>query len=52
MLLRRTCHLNEQETMYASIYLNDNLRPQVKIVTSSGHVVLNDTVVRSGNIQE
>jgi hypothetical protein len=42
-LLRRTYYLNEQETKYVFIYLNDNLRPQVKIATSSGHAVLNDT---------
>jgi regulatory protein YycI of two-component signal transduction system YycFG len=42
-LLRRTYYLNEQETKYVSIYLNDDLRPQVKIATSSGHAVLNDT---------
>jgi hypothetical protein len=42
-LLRRTYFLNEQETKYVSIYLNDNLKPQVKIGSSSGHAVLNDT---------
>jgi len=42
-LLRRTYYLNEQETRYVSIYLNnDNLKPQVKMGTSSGHVVLNE----------
>ena len=41
-LLRPTYHLNEQETMYVSIYLNhDDLKPQVKIGTS-GHAVLNE----------
>ena len=40
-LLRRT-FFNEQETKYVSVYLNENLNPQVKIGTSSGHVVLND----------
>jgi hypothetical protein len=41
-LLRRTYYLNEQETKYVSIYLNnDNLKPQVKIATS-GHAVLNE----------
>jgi hypothetical protein len=42
-LLRRTYFLNEQETKYVPIYLSDDLKPQVKIATSSGHVVLNDT---------
>ena len=42
-LLRRTYYLNEQETKYVSIYLNnDYLKPQVKIGTSSGHAVLNE----------
>jgi hypothetical protein len=41
-LLRRTFFFNEQETKYVSVYLNENLKPQVKIGTSSGHVVLND----------
>ena len=40
-LLRRTFLFNE-ETKYVSVYLNENLKPQVKIGTSSGHVVLND----------
>jgi hypothetical protein len=42
-LLQRTYHLNELGTKYVSIYLNDDLKPQVKIGTSSGHAVLNDT---------
>ena len=42
-LLRRTCFLKEQITKYVSIYLNDDLKTQVKIRTSSGHAVLNDT---------
>ena len=43
-LLRRTYYLNERETKYVSIYLNDDdLKPLVKIGTSSGHVVLNYT---------
>jgi hypothetical protein len=42
-LLRRTYYLNEQDTKYVSIYLNYDLGPQVKIATSSGHAVLNDT---------
>jgi len=42
-LLRRTYFLNEQETKYVSIYLSDDLKPQVKIGNSSGHAVLNDT---------
>jgi len=42
-LLRRTYHLNEQETKYVSIYLNNgDFKPQVKIGTSSGHAVLNE----------
>jgi len=39
-LLRRTFFLNEQETKYVSIYLSDDLKPQVKIGNSSGHAVL------------
>jgi hypothetical protein len=42
-LLRRTYYLNEQETKYVSIYLNnDDLKPHLKIRTSSGHAVLNE----------
>jgi hypothetical protein len=41
-LLRRTYYLNARETKYISIYLNDDLKPQVKFGTSSGHAVLND----------
>jgi hypothetical protein len=42
-LLRRTYYLNEQQTKYVSIYLNDgNLKPEVKIATPSGHAVLNE----------
>ena len=42
-LLRRTYYFNEQETKYVSIYLNnDDLKPHLKIGTSSGHVVLNE----------
>jgi hypothetical protein len=42
-LLRRTYYLNEQETKYVSIYLkNDDLKPRLKIGTSSGHAVLNE----------
>ena len=42
-LLRRTYYLNKQETKYASIYLNnDDLKPHLKIVTFSGHAVLNE----------
>jgi hypothetical protein len=40
--LRRTFFFNEQETKYVSVYLKENLKPQVKIRTYSGHVVLND----------
>jgi hypothetical protein len=43
-LFRRTYYLNEQETEYLSIYLdNDDLKPHLKIETSSGHAVLNET---------
>jgi len=42
VLIRRTFYFNEQETKYVSVYLNGDLKPQVKIGTSSGHVVLND----------
>jgi hypothetical protein len=39
-LLRRTYYLNEQQTKYVSMYLNDdNLKPDVKIATPSGHAV-------------
>jgi hypothetical protein len=42
-LLRRTYYLNEQETKYVSIYLNNgDLKPQVKIEPFSGHAVLNE----------
>jgi len=41
-LLRRTFFFNEQETKYVSVYLNGDLKTQVKIGTSSGHEVLND----------
>jgi len=43
-LLRRTYYLNEQQTKYVSIYLNDddNLKPEVKFGTPSGHAVLNE----------
>jgi len=42
-LLHRTHYLNEQEAKYVSIYLNiDDLKPQVKTGTSSGHAVLNE----------
>jgi hypothetical protein len=40
--LQRTYHLNERGTKHVSIYLIDDLKPQVKIGTSLGHVVLND----------
>jgi hypothetical protein len=40
-LLRRT-FFNEQETKYVSVCLNEDLKPQVKIGTSSCHVVFND----------
>jgi len=41
-LVPRAFFFNEQETKYVSIYLNDDLKPQMKIRTSSGHVVFND----------
>jgi len=41
-LLRHTFFFNKQETKYISIYLNEDLKPQVKTGTSSGHEVLND----------
>jgi len=42
-LFRRTYYLNEQETKYVSIYLNnDDFKPQVKIGNFSGHAVLNE----------
>jgi len=42
-LFRRKYYLNEQEKKYVSIYLdNGDLKPQVKIGTSSGHEVLNE----------
>jgi len=42
-LLRRTYYLKEQETKYVSMYLNnDDLKPQLKIETSSGYAVLNE----------
>jgi hypothetical protein len=41
-LLRRTYYLNEQETKYISIYLNnDDLKPLLIIEIYSGHAVLN-----------
>ena len=41
-LIRPKFFFNEEETMYVSIYLNEDLKPQVEIGTSSGHRVLND----------
>jgi len=42
-LLRRTYYLNEEQTKYVSIYLNDyNLKTEVKIGPPSGHAVLNE----------
>ena len=49
-LLQRTYNLNEKETKKVSLYLDDNLRPQVKIEAPSDRVLLNDTVVLSGDI--
>jgi len=43
VLIRRTYSLNDQEKKYVTIYLNnDDLKPEVKIGTSSGHAVLNE----------
>jgi hypothetical protein len=43
VLLGRTYYLNEQGTQYVSIYLNnDDLKPHLKILTSSGHAVLKE----------
>jgi hypothetical protein len=42
-LLPRTYFINERVIKYVSIYLNDDLKPQVNIGTSSGRAVLNDT---------
>jgi hypothetical protein len=42
-LLRLTYYLNEQQTKYVSIHLNDdNFKPEVKIATPSGYAVLNE----------
>jgi len=42
-LHRRTYHVNEQQTKYVSIYLNDdNLKPELKIGTPSVHALLNE----------
>ena len=42
VLVRRTCFFNQQEKKYVSIYLNEGLKSEVKIGTSSGHVLLNE----------
>ena len=42
VFLHPTFFLNHQETKYVSIYLNEDLKSQVKIGTSSGHGVLNE----------
>ena len=42
-LLPRTYFNNERDIKYVSIYLNDDLKPQVNIGTSSGCAVLNVT---------
>ena len=49
-LFRRSYCLNEKETKKVSLYLDDNLRPQVKIETPSGRALLNYTVAHSGDI--
>jgi hypothetical protein len=41
-LLRRTYYLNQQETKYVSIYLNNDDLKHLKIGISSGHAVSND----------
>ena len=41
-LLQINCYLNERQTKYVSSYLNEDLKPEVKIVTPSGHAVLNE----------
>jgi hypothetical protein len=40
-LLERVYFLKKQRTKYVSIFLDEHLTPQVKIVTSSRNVVLN-----------
>jgi hypothetical protein len=50
-LLRRIFFFNEEETKYVSVYLNENLKQHMQIGTSSGHVVLNDLVLHSSDIQ-
>jgi len=43
VLLLRAYYLNKQQTMYVSIYLNDdNLKPEEKTGTPSGHAVLSE----------
>jgi hypothetical protein len=56
-LLPRTYFINERGTKYVSIYLNDDLKPQVNTGTSSGRAVLNVTeclilVTFKGNMPE
>jgi len=46
-LLRRTYYLNEQETKYFAIYLNENTKLEVKIVTLSGHAVWNEIYIKT-----
>lgn len=40
-LLERVYFLNKQRTKYVSLFLDENLTPQVKITSSSPNVVLN-----------
>jgi hypothetical protein len=40
-LYQHTYFLNKQRTKYVCIYLDDNMTPQVKIVSSSHHVTSN-----------
>jgi len=50
-LLQRNYCPNEKETKLASVYLDDNLRPQVKIESPSRRALLNDTTFHCGDIQ-
>jgi len=50
LLLQRTYNLNEKKQKKVSLYLDDNLRPQVTIEAPSCCALSNGTVVHSGNI--
>jgi hypothetical protein len=41
VLLQRAYHLNKQRTNYVCIYVEENLKPQVMIASSTSSVVLN-----------